>query len=308
MKTLNILIIGELLIDLITKEYTKNIAEAELFEKHFGGSAANIAMNLSDLGFSPIFLSKVGDDPFGKFIVEKLKSRGMDIGNIQIDPINHTSFVLVSKSKETPHFLPLRGADYHLQLPSDIEKFVRSASVLHFSSWPISRKPSRTAVLKILSLAKKWNVKICFDPNYRDILWESGEDGISFIKNIMKDVFLLKPSIDDAKCLLGNMTEEEYIQAFHHLGVKNVVLTLGKDGVLVSDRTKTKKFPSFARHVVDTTGAGDAFWAGMYSSLLRGRDIFESAKIGSAASAFRVESVGSDAPLPPVKNLIKRYL
>lgn len=305
---MNILIIGELLIDLITKEYTENIAEAELFERHLGGSPANIATNLSNLGLSPILLSKVGDDSFGKFIIRKLKSRGVDVSNIQIDPLNHTSFVLVSKSKETPDFLPLRGADYHLQLPSHIEKLVKSAGVLHFSSWPVSKEPSRTTVLRILSLAKKWNVKICFDPNYRDILWENGEDGISFIKDIMKDVFLLKPSIDDAECLLGNMTEGEYIQAFHRLGVKNVVLTLGKDGVMVSDRTKVKKFPSFARHVVDTTGAGDAFWAGMYSSLLRGKDIFEAARTGSAASAFRVESVGSNMPLPPMKDLTERYL
>ncbi len=302
------MIIGELVIDLISREYVENLAEAELFERHFGGSPANIAINLADLGFAPILLSKIGNDPFGGFIVKKLKSRGVNVSNIQLDLTNHTSFVLVSKSKETPDFLPLRGADYHLNLPSNVEELVKSIGVLHFSSWPVSKEPSRTTMLKILSLAKKWNVKICFDPNYRDILWENGEDGISFIKKTMKDVFLLKPSIDDAKCLLGSMRAEKYIRSFHDFGVKNVVLTLGKDGALVSDGTKIKKIPSFAKEVVDATGAGDAFWAGMYYSLLKGRDIFEAAKIGSVVSAFRVESVGSDTPLPPMKDLIDRYL
>ncbi len=303
---MDILVVGELLIDLISKDYVNNLTEAELFERHLGGSPANIAMNLADLGFNPSLLSRVGNDPFGKFIVEKLKLRGVNVDNIQFDTVNHTSFVLVSKSKGTPDFLPLRGADYHLQFPN--KKIVENTAILHFSSWPVSVEPSRTSILKVLALAQKWNMKICFDPNYRDILWKRGENGISFIKNMMKDVFLLKPSIDDAECLLGRMKDEEYIYAFHHLGVKNVVLTLGKDGVLVSDGRKTKRFPSLAKHVIDATGAGDAFWSGMYYSLLKGGDIFEAAKMGSVVSAFRVESVGSDTPIPSMEALIKRYL
>ena len=307
-KTLNILVIGELLIDLISKEYVKNLSEAKTFEKHFGGSPANIAANLVSLGINPILLSRVGSDSLGKALVEKLKSQHMETKYIQFDPIYPTSVVLVSKSKSTPDFLPLRGADFHLELSENVEKLIAKVDLIHFSSWPISREPSRSTVLSIISLAKKRNVKICFDPNYRKILWEKGENGISFIKKMLKDIFLMKPSLDDAKCLLGDMAPEKYIQAFHQLGVKNVVLTLGKDGALVSNGKAIRKVPSLAKKVVDSTGAGDAFWSGMYYSLLKGNDIFESAKFGSATAAFRVENVGSDTPLPSVEKIVENYL
>jgi sugar/nucleoside kinase (ribokinase family) len=299
---------GELVIDFISKEYVSDLSQAETFERHFGGSPANIATNLKTFGIKPLLLSRVGDDAFGKAFVERLKKQGINTDNIQIDPLHPTSVVLVSKSKETPDFLPLRGADFHIETPENVEKIVNEVKFIHFSSWPISREPSRSTILNILNAAKRADVKICFDPNYRRILSQSSEDGISLIKNILKGVFVSKPSLDDAKCLFGKMAPEEYVKTFHEFGVKNVVLTLGKDGALVSNGKKVEKIPSLAKKVIDSTGAGDAFWSGMYYSLLKGEDIFEAAKLGSATAAARVESVGSDTPLPPIKEIVKSMM
>lgn len=302
-----ILIIGELLIDLISTNYAKELSEAKNFEKYFGGSPGNIALNLADMGLYPTIISRVGRDPFGKSILKNLQTRGVNVENIQLDPVNPTSFVLVSRSRETPQFFPFRGADQYLQFPENANDLIRNCNILHFSSWPISREPARTTTLKLIDMARKFNVKVCFDPNYRRILWENKQDGTFFVKSILKDVFLLKPSRDDALSILGKMKDEDYVRTFHKLGVRNVIMTLGKDGVVVSDGKEMKHFPSLAKHVVDTTGAGDAFWAGMYYSISKGKNVFEAAKVGSAVSAFRLENVGIDSPLPKIEDLLLQY-
>lgn len=302
-----ILIVGELLIDLISADHEEELAKVKFFEKHFGGSPGNVASNLADMGFNPIILSRVGNDPFGKSIVKNLQMRGVNVENVQIDPLNPTSFVLVSKSEENPQFFPLRGADQHLQIPQNIGSLMENCSILHFSSWPLSHEPARTAMLKILDMAKKFNVKICFDPNYRRILWENRLDGTFLVKSVIKDVFLLKPSKDDAFNIFGEMKNMDYVQAFHALGAKNVIMTLGKEGVIVSNGEKMKHFSSLAKDVVDSTGAGDAFWAGMYYSILKGENIFEAAKIGTVMSAFKLENAGVISPIPKIEELLARY-
>ncbi len=302
-----ILIIGELLIDLISTNYVKELSEAKKFERYFGGSPGNIALNLADMGLSPTILSRVGKDPFGKSILKNLQVRGVNVENIQLDSVNPTSFVLISRSRKSPQFFPFRGADQYLQIPENANDLIRNCNILHFSSWPISREPARTTTLKLIDMAKKSDVKVCFDPNYRRVLWENKQDGTPFLKSILKDVFLLKPSRDDAFNILGKMKDEDYVHTFHKLGVKNVIMTLGKDGVVVSDGKEMKHFPSLAKRVVDTTGAGDAFWAGMYYSISKGENVFKAAKVGSAVSAFRLENVGTNLPLPKIEDLLSQY-
>ncbi len=295
----NIVIAGEMLIDMITTEYVDDLGKAGIFERHFGGSPANIAINLADLGIESRIVSRVGNDPFGRELIDHAKRRNLDTRYIQIDNLRPTTFVIVSKSKSTPRFLALRGAETALEMPPmDI---FDDASFFHFSSWPISYKRSRKTIFEMIEYASGKGIKICFDPNYRKVLWENGKDGRRTLKRVFKYVFLAKPSNDDAFHIFGSMNEMEYIKAFHRLGVENVVLTLGKDGAIISDGKKTQILPSAAKKVVNTTGAGDAFWSGMYYAMMRGADIFEAAKFGNATAAFRLGSQNHNDPLDKEK-------
>ncbi len=285
-----VLIVGEMLVDMISKEYVDDLGVADTFERRFGGSPANIAVNLSDLGVNVTLVSRVGDDPIGRALIDNSKKRHLETKYIQMDPIKPTTFVVVSKSNSTPQFIPLRGADTAIEMPT-LSVF-DDADFFHFSSWPISYRKSRKTILEMIDYAVDRGVKVCFDPNYRKVLWENGRDGSKLVKRLMSNVFLSKPSEDDAFHIFGSMHETEYIKKFHACGVKNVVLTLGKNGAIASDGKKMKKFKSLARHVVDTTGAGDGFWSGMYYVLTNGGDIFEAAQFGSAVAAFRVEKIG----------------
>ncbi|MDK2953940.1 carbohydrate kinase family protein [Kosmotoga sp. DU53] len=299
-----ILIIGELLIDLISEEYVDDLADAKSFKKYYAGSPGNLAINLKNLGIEPLLLASVGDDPFGRGYKKWLEEKGIKTTFINRSKLP-TSFVIVSKSQDTPLFMPIRGADYKIDFPQEPEKLFEGVEFIHLTSWPLSRNPARKTVMKVLEIAKKRGIKVCFDPNYREILWENGSDGKIFIRKFMKDIYLVKPSLDDSFHIFGKMSPRRYINEYHKCGVEKVVLTLGKDGVLVSDGEKVKKIHTYAKNVVDTTGAGDAFWSGLYHGLLEGFDVFGAAKIGNAAAAFRLETEDKSVPIPSIEVLKK---
>jgi fructokinase len=187
-------------------------------------------------------------------------------------------------------------------------RLLKKTHFFHISAWSISHHPSRKTVFSIMDDIEGTNTKLCFDPNFRRILWEKDEDPMQTIKEVLKNTYLCKPSDDDAFHIFGRMHNEEYIEAFHQLGVQNVILTMGKDGALVSDGKRIQHQKTVSQVVVDTTGAGDGFWSGVYCGLLNHQDIFTAAKWGSAVAAFRLRTIGSDLPLPSMEVIKSEFL
>jgi len=296
-------VVGELLIDLISSSVVRDLGEATSFRRFFAGSPGNLVSNLHDLGVDTALLSRVGDDFFGRAYLEHLRSRGIDTSFVQLDPEAHTSVVFVSKSQSTPQFMAIRGADCFLEEPHEIHSFLKNVGFIHFTSWPLSRERTRAVSMKLVALALKMGIKIAFDPNYREVLWETSHDGKAFTREFVKHCFIVKPSEDDSYHIFGPGKPLDYINKFHEAGAKNVILTLGHKGTIISDGSRIETLPPCARRVVDTTGAGDAFWSGILFGLLNGKDIFESAVYGNYCAAFRIEHEGKDVILPSVEAL-----
>ena len=151
------------------------------------------------------------------------------------------------------------------------------------------------------------NVLIGFDPNYHEMIWEEGHDGIEYIKNLIGKVDIIKPSEVDAERIFGPDTPENHVNKFIECGAKLVIMTLGKYGAIVSDGTKTIKFNTLATEVIDTTGAGDAFWGGFYTAITSNYTLKEALNIGFATSAFKLKHVGAIAKLPSIEELKTIY-
>lgn len=303
-KEYDLLTIGELLIDMISTEFSEQF-ECDNYIRKFGGSPSNIAINTKKLGINSIPSSCVGDDGFGDYLISTLKKEGIDTSFISRSKYP-TSMVVVTRSKGTPVPIFYRGADYRMEYSSELDLIVRKTKIIHFSSWPISKRQSREVVERVIKVAKECGTYIGFDPNYHKDLWDD-EDGIDLIKSIIKYVDFIKPSEDDAERLFGKDIPENQISKFFDLGAKLVVMTLGKDGVMVSDGKEIKGFNTLATEVQDTTGAGDAFWSGFYVGLLKGRSIVDSVKVGLATSAFKLRYVGAISPMPKYEELIKEF-
>ena len=304
-KRFDVFAIGELLVDMISDDYDADNS-CNKYSRYFGGSPANITMNIKKLGGNPIISASVGNDRLGEFLINNLKKN--NINTEFINKVNNsTSMVLVTKSKETPLPIFYRSADYNLEYNEDIGSILKNSKIVHFSCWPISQKKSRKVIEKVIEEARKNNVLIGFDPNYHEMIWEEGHDGIEYIKNLIGKLDIIKPSEVDAERIFGPDTPENHVDKFIQCGAKLVIMTLGKDGAIVSDGNETIKFETLATEVVDTTGAGDAFWGGFYTALTSNYPLKEALNIGFATSAFKLKNVGAIAELPSIEELKTLY-
>lgn len=304
-KEIDVFTIGELLVDMISNDYDDSF-DCSQYTKCFGGSPANIAMNIKRLGGNSALSSAVGNDGLGDFLINHLKNNNIDTRYIsKVD--NSTSMVLVSKSKTTPVPIFYRGADYNLQYDDNIEYALKNCKIVHFSCWPISQKNSRKTIEKVIYKAKENNILIGFDPNYHEMIWEKNHNGLEYIKNIISKVDIIKPSEVDAERIFGCDTPENQGKKFIDLGAKLVIMTLGKDGAIVTNGDETLTFKTFATEIVDTTGAGDAFWSGFYTGLTKSYSLKDSLNLGFATSAFKLKHVGAIANLPTIEEIKDIY-
>lgn len=295
----DIVIIGEILIDYI-KDNDNTL-------KIVAGSPYNIFRNLKQSHEHISFFGSIGNDQNGKFVLEEISKDNLDNFNININDGN-TTVVEINKSLNTPIPIFKRGLDYNIKFSVEMQNKISNSKIMHFSYWPLSMQESYDVIIKAISLAKENNVVVCFDPNYHKGIIGDKEVSIKDYKTILSNVDIIKPSIEDAVRLFGDAySESEYIDLFHDLGAKVVILTLGDKGLIVSNYEEKISLPSLAEVVVDVTGAGDAFWTGLYTGLLKGYSILKSVKIGLAYSANALRTVGSKIVFPNLEDIEIEY-
>ncbi|ACL70571.1 carbohydrate kinase family protein [Halothermothrix orenii] len=304
---LDVVSLGEILVDMISTEEVNSLSQSREYTRHFGGSPANIAVNLSRLGKKVALISRLGADAFGNYLLDVLKGEQIITDGIQQDKERRTTIVYVSKSTRTPDWLPYREADMYLQEDDIIFELIKRSKVFHLSTFILSRKPARDTAIKAFNYAREQGKIVCFDPCYRKVLWPEGDDGAGVVEEIISRADFVKPSLDDARHLFGPDSPENYVKRYLELGVKAVILTLGEEGVIASDGEEIIRIPAFSEDAVDVTGAGDAFWSGFICGLLDGYTVKRSIKLGNGVAAFKIRGVGALSPVPSKEDIIKEY-
>lgn len=304
---IDLLSVGELLVDLIAQEEAGGFAQVKNYQRHFGGSPANIAMNVQKLGFDTAVIARIGEDGLGDFLQNQLEKTGVNIGGIVRDSKNNTSIILVTKSRESPEFLAYRSAERCLQPENVKSELVSRSGIVHISTFAISAAVSRRAIDKVLRIARDQDRLLALDPNYRPQLWEGDSPGQDYIRDLLSDVNIVKPSLDDARALFGEAGRENYIRKFHEAGCDLVILTLGADGLIASTKKNKRYYPSLAQKVVDTTGAGDAFWSGFYAGVIAQKELHHCIQLGNAMAAENLKQVGAMSKTPSHEKLEQMY-
>ncbi|MCR9227285.1 MAG: carbohydrate kinase [Flavobacteriaceae bacterium] len=252
--------IGEVLIDFVAERQGSDLSKANQFTKKAGGAPANVACAISKLGGNGIFIGCVGDDPFGKFLLETLKNEGVDVSLAQLsDTFTTLAFVSLSGDGERD-FVFSRGADKELKYNPDLRKNL-PGNILHLGAATALLGGSLEKTYgKYLFDGLTKDMFICFDPNFRGDLWKDGKE--AFIKKCMPFVeksHLCKFSSEEAQLISGKQDLYEACDALHKIGTKIITVTMGKEGTLLSMKGTKKIIPSVKVTPVDTTGAGDAF-------------------------------------------------
>lgn len=293
---LDLLAIGEALVDFISIEETDSLRDAYTFRKYLGGSPANIAVYVAKLGGRSAVVSKTGRGAMGQFIQGELQQAGVVTDYLGMDYRVRTTVVFVSHTKRTPDFEAFRSGDYLLE-PGEVQEIaIQRAKIVHASTFALSREPCRSAVEKAFQLAQKHSKIISLDPNYSRHIWPDYREAVDVLRRMLGYATITKPSLDDAARIFGEgKTPEEYIQLFHAMGPRVVVLTMGAEGVLLSEEGRITRIPSRPVEVVDATAAGDSFWAGFLVALLDGSSLKRCALFAREIVERKLSTVG---PLP----------
>lgn len=293
---LDILCLGETLVDFLSVEQADSLATAVHFQRSLGGSPANVAVQVVRLGGRAAVASKVGVGAFGTFCRDALRAANVSTEYLVMDPAVHTTVIFVTRTPGTPDFEAFRSGDSELR-PEDVSpEALRRARVVHFSMWPLSREPARSAVFSACERALQHGALLSLDPNYHPGLWYSRDEALAVLRDLYPRITLTKPSLDDAVRLFGpGDVPEGYIDRFHTLGAQTVVLTMGAAGVWLSTAAGRSFIPPLRYTITNATGAGDAFWAGFLLAWLDACDGHTCVRF--AQEATRRKLTGEDAPL-----------
>lgn len=258
----SILCVGELLIDFICSDVNSSLAEGSNFVKKAGGAPANVTAAISKLGGKALFAGKVGSDAFGVFLKDTLDQVAVDTSMLIMDNSSNTTLAFVSlKSDGERDFIFNRGADELLKYEELEQAKIKASKIIHFgSATALLGGESKETYFKIMEVAKKQDIFISFDPNYRVDLWKDRtKDFIDISKFCMQYADFVKVSDEEIKIISGEEDLNKAIGIFHGLGAKVVAVTLGKEGTLISNGKQCATVGSIKIKSIDSTGAGDAF-------------------------------------------------
>lgn len=257
-----ILCIGEALIDMICTDKGKTLSAGQNFLKKPGGAPTNVAAAIAALGGNVELAAKVGNDPFGKQLIEVMQSFGVSTKWMLQTNDHFTTFAFVSLMEDGERdFVFNRGADGELSRAEIEEIILDEFSIIHFgSATGFLPGPLQAAYQGLLQKALQKNIFISFDPNYRHLLFKNNTQ--TFIDqswNFLESCNFFKVSDEEALLITGAVTLSDAVKIFLQKTNAVFAITLGKDGTMLGINQETVIIPSIHVRPVDTTGAGDAF-------------------------------------------------
>ncbi|WP_395051255.1 carbohydrate kinase family protein [Flavobacterium sp.] len=307
-ENIDILCVGEVLVDFIGHQESVLIDETRDYHRYLGGSPTNVAMNSTRLGLNTTLVATVGNDGFGSYILDRLSSVGVNTNHVNVIDSKSTSVIFVSRSDGTPDFIPYREADCCIYEEQISEQILSNTKIYHTTCFALSKNPAQKTILKKAQEAYNLGCQLSIDVNYAKKLWSSQEEAFQVIKTYCSFNPLIKISEDDMLRLFEKeMPHEEIFNFFHNEGVDIVCLTLGSKGVKLSQKGKEIiQLPAIKiDKVMDSTGAGDAFWSGFLFAYIKEKPIDECLSIALKLAALKLQNVGR---LPDNINILSQLL
>ena len=304
--------IGEMVIDFIPG------SEPASYIRKAGGAPANVAIAMAKNGLKAGMCCKVGDDDFGRLLVDTLKEYKVEVlcPKLCEEAITTMAFVTLADNGERKFtFARKPGADMLLKPEEVSEDEVKDSVIIHAGSCSLSAQPEREATEKAMKVGHENGRLVSFDVNYRNLMWHDDQDACA--KAVMENlpyVDLLKISEEEVDMMGG---EDSLPDLMKKNDIAVIVETLGSEGAKVFFGDQVIRVNGIRVKAVDATGAGDAFWGAFLSSLrIQGvekaadftEEILKNAiDYGNVSGCICVQSKGAIASIP-TRAQIEAYL
>ena len=301
---LDVITIGEAMAMFVATE-TGDLAEVEHFMKRVAGAELNVATGLARLGLKVGWVSRVGKDSFGRFVLHSLAKEGIDARGVSEDSRYATGFQMKSKVENGTdpivEYFRKGSAASHLS-PEDFRaEYFASARHLHLSGVAAALSESSYALLEQAATTMKAQGKtISFDPNLRPVLWKSEAEMVEKLNQLAFQADWVLPGIKEGMILTGQRTPEGIADFYLTRGVQAVIIKTGGDGAWFKTAAGEQGAVAAIKvdNVVDTVGAGDGFAVGVISALLEGRTLQQAIRRGNKIGSLAIQVQGDSEGLP----------
>ncbi|BAT81245.1 hypothetical protein LR48_Vigan07g073700 [Vigna angularis] len=311
---------GEMLIDFVPTVSGLSLAEAPAFKKAPGGAPANVAVGISRLGGSSAFIGKVGEDEFGYMLADILKENNVNHEGMRFDPGARTALAFVTlRSDGEREFMFYRNpsADMLLQEDELDLDLIRKAKIFHYGSISLITEPCKSAHIAAAKAAKDAGVVLSYDPNLRLPLWPSEDSAREGILSIWETADIIKVSEEEISFLTKGEDpyDDAVVRKLFHENLKLLLVTEGAEGCRYYTKEFSGRVKGLKVDAVDTTGAGDAFVAGMLSQLSvnlsliqKEEELRDSLKFANVCGALTVTERGAIPALPTKEAVLDAML
>lgn len=302
--TLDAVTIGEAMAMFVASE-CGDLAGVTQFSKRIAGAELNVAIGLARLGLNVGWVSRIGDDSFGRFTCQQLDLEGVDRRQVTCDPRYPTGFQMKSRvddgSDPLVEYFRKGSAASHLS-PADFDRdYFASARHLHLSGVAAAISDSSLALSQHAAREMKALDKtISFDPNLRPVLWSSEAEMIKQLNGLAQYADWVLPGIKEGQILTGYQQPEAIADFYLAMGVQAVVIKTGSDGAWYKTAAgeKGQIAAVLTDNVVDTVGAGDGFAVGVISALLEGKSLPAAILRGNKIGSLAIQVSGDSEGLP----------
>lgn len=300
---LDVLTYGEAMA-LFVAEEPGPLAEVSRFSKHVAGAELNVAIGLARLGFKVGWMSRVGNDSFGRFVLDTLAKEGVDASRVMVDGRYPTGLQLKTRQNDgcDPGIEYFRqgSAASRLSIEDYTPEYVLAARHLHLTGVaPAISASSHELAFHLAREMRAAGKTISFDPNLRPTLWPSCEEMVRSLNRLAAWADWVLPGLEEGTILTGLATPEAIAGFYLEAGARGVIVKLGARGAYY----RTAEYSRYVgatpvSKVVDTVGAGDGFAVGVLSALLEGHPLPEAVARGNRIGALAVQAIGDSDGFP----------
>jgi fructokinase len=303
----SVLVAGETLIDFLP-ETVGSLDRVETFSRRAGGAPANVAVGLARLEETPWFWTRIGTDPMGDYLADVLASNDIPNRFIERDPTAKTTLAFVSHDASADRsftFYRDNTADTRLE-SGQADSALKAVEWVVIGGVALASEPSRTATLDLARRARDEDCVVVFDPNARPELWQGSETEFEQnVGKVLQHTNVLKATPEDLNEAGFEGDAETVARAACEQGPHTALLTLGSEGAMLVSTPDapwgetTVTHPGYAVDPVDTTGAGDAFLAGVLAARASGtQDPEQVLRFANAVAALTTTETGAMTALP----------
>ncbi len=315
-KEFDMILLGRVAVDLNPVDYYCPLSESTTFKRYLGGSPANIAVGLSRLGKKCGFFARVSDDELGTFVENFFKNEGIDCSHITRctngEKIGLTFTEIKSETESSITMYRNEAADLKLDVADIDEEYIKKGKALLISGTSLCESPSREAALKATLIAKKNNIPVIFDIDYRAYNWKSNDEIAIYYSAVAEKADIIlgsREEFDLTEKFIGlDGTDKASAEYWHSKNAKIVIIKHGKDGsTAYTNDGMSYTIKPFPVKLLKSFGGGDGYASAFLYGILEGWDMWDALELGSASAAMLVASHACSQDMPSVE-AVKEFI